>query len=128
MYRIISIFSIVFLFFSCQKQDPIIGNWKIEKDLINDESLDFIECSKKTMNSFTQDSIFIFENYMMDETGNCQALGKVTGFWKKKNDTVYLLSRGKYVDTVRLRFLENYSKMVLKNEYEEDLFQLKRIN
>ncbi|APD05708.1 hypothetical protein UJ101_00155 [Flavobacteriaceae bacterium UJ101] len=128
MRTIISLFLIGFLLHSCQKQDPIIGDWKIEKDLINDESADFVECSKKTINSFTHDSLFIFENYIMDETGNCQSLGKVTGFWKKKNDTIYLLSRGKYVDTVRLRFLENNSKMILKNEYEEDLFQLKRLN
>ncbi|MFV0238149.1 MAG: lipocalin family protein [Flavobacteriales bacterium] len=118
----------VILLYSCQKRDPIIGNWKIEKDLINDESVNFEKCSKKTINSFTKDSIFIFENYVMDETGDCQSLGRITGFWKKKNDTVYLLSKGKYIDTIRLHFLDNNSKMILKNKYEENMFQLKKIN
>ncbi len=118
------------ILFSCQEeQDPIIGDWKIEKDLINNETEDFVAfmaCSRKTTYSFTKDSVYIFESYMMDETGNCQSLGKMTGFWKKKNDSVYLL-RKNYVDTIRLRFLENNTKLILKNQYEEAIFQLKRI-
>ncbi|MFV0529932.1 MAG: lipocalin family protein [Flavobacteriales bacterium] len=127
MRAIILHISLLGILLSCQKQDPIIGNWRIERDLINEETVDFLECSKKTVNSFTKDSLFIFENYVMDETGNCQSLGKVTGFWRKKNDSVYLLSKGKYIDTIRLRFLKNNTTMILKNKYEEDIFQLQKI-
>ncbi len=112
---------------SCFKQDPIIGSWRIDKDLINEATTGFEECSRKTINTFTKDSIFIFENFVLDEVGNCQSLGKITGFWDKINDSTYLMSKGKYVDTIHLHFFEKKSKMILKNKFREDIFQMKKI-
>ncbi len=129
MYRIVFCTIFIGILFSCQKEDPIVGNWKMEKDLINRNATEaFLACSKKTMNSFTSDSVYIFDTYVMDDHDSCQALGKVTGFWRKKNDSVYLLSKGKYVDTVYLQFLDQQTRMVLKSPDGQALFELKKVS
>lgn len=128
MYRILFFTLFINSLFSCQKEEPIVGNWKLEKDLININATDaFLSCSKRTMNSFTKDSIYIFDTYILDENDSCQSLGKTTGFWRKKNDSVYLLSKGKYIDTVYLEFLENQTTMILKTPNGNALFELKKI-
>ncbi|WP_442266805.1 lipocalin family protein [Tenacibaculum sp. ZS6-P6] len=120
MKKLLSIAAALLLAVSCSDDDntvtdPIIGTWKLEKQVTQDngQTIDETnECTKKSTLVFNSDGTTTSEFYGGTDATNCNSDGVDKGTWKSNGSGVYefLEDGGTTPDVITINFTDNNTK------------------
>ncbi|WP_299682055.1 lipocalin family protein [uncultured Tenacibaculum sp.] len=119
MKKLLSIAAAILLFVSCSDEetvsDPIIGTWKLEKQVIvdNGQTIDETnECTKQSTLVFNSNGTTTSELFGGTDASNCTSDGVDKGTWKSNGSNIYeVLEDGETTPEVfTINFTDNNTK------------------